>query len=337
MNRSVASTSGPTTHWASIGESTFAGGMWLLGWVHRLLGRLPFRVCVYPVVFYYWATRPLARRASIEYLRRMQAVHGVFENEPGMLTSLRHFASFAETILDKTLALSGRYPAQAIRLDVCNELAATLHSRRGGLFVTAHVGCVELSQFLASAHPDLHLTVLVHTAHAEQFTRMMRRLNPLSKLTFIQVTDVSADTAIMLNERVERGEFVAIVGDRVPVSGARHAPARFLGHEAPFPIGPYILGALLKCPVFMLTCLRDHPAGHTLRCTLLAEQIVLPRGQREAALVQCTQRYASELEGLLRRTPLDWFNFFDFWNQGSANQPATPSVARPASPHRPPP
>lgn len=327
----------PTRHWASIGESTFAGGMWLLGWVHRLFGRLPFRVCVYPVVFYYWASRPLARRASVEYLRRMQAAHGVFEREPGMLTSLRHFASFAETILDKTLALSGRYPARAIRLDVCDELTDTLRGKRGGLFVTAHVGCVELSQFLASAHPDLHLTVLVHTAHAEQFTRMMRRLNPLSTLTFVQVTDVSADTAIMLNERVERGEFVAIVGDRVPVSGPRHAPAQFLGHEAPFPIGPYILGALLKCPVFMLTCLRDHPTGHTLRCALLAEQIVLPRGQREAALVQCTQRYATELESLLRRAPLDWFNFFDFWSQGSASLPATPAAAQPASPHRSPP
>lgn len=316
-------------HWASIGESTFAGGMWLLGWVYRLFGRLPFRICVYPVVFYYWATRPLARRASAEYLQRMQAAHGVFETAPGMLTSLRHFASFAETILDKTLALSGRYPARHIRLDVCDELAQALQSKRGGLFVTAHVGCVELSQFLASAHPDLHLTVLVHTAHAEQFTRMMRRLNPLSTITFIQVTDVSADTAIMLSERVERGEFVAIVGDRVPVSGARHAPAQFLGHEAPFPIGPYILGSLLKCPVFMLTCLRDHAQGHTLRCAVLADQIVLPRGQREAALTQWTQRYAGELEGLLRRAPLDWFNFFDFWHQGSASLPPSPHRSPP--------
>jgi predicted LPLAT superfamily acyltransferase len=316
-------------HWASIGESTFAGGMWLLGWVYRLFGRLPFRICVYPVVFYYWAAKPLARRASAEYLQRMQAAHGVFETDPGVRTSLRHFAAFAETILDKTLALSGRYPARHIHLDVCDELAEALHSKRGGLFVTAHVGCVELSQFLASAHPELHLTVLVHTAHAEQFTRMMRRLNPLSTITFIQVTDVSADTAIMLSERVERGEFVAIVGDRVPVSGARHAPAQFLRHEAPFPIGPYILGSLLKCPVFMLTCLRDHKSGHTLRCALLGEQIVLPRGQREAALAQWTQRYASELEGLLRRAPLDWFNFFDFWNQGSAGLPPSPHRSPP--------
>ncbi len=327
MSRQHAQTQAPAQHWANIGESTFAGGMWLLGWVHRLLGRLPFRICVYPVVFYYWAAKPLARRASIEYLRRMQAAHGVFKTEPGMLTSLRHFASFAETILDKTLALGGRYPAEAVHLDVCEPLVQALRSKRGGLFVTAHVGCVELSQFLASAHPDLHLTVLVHTAHAEQFTRMMRRLNPLSTLTFVQVTDVSADTAIMLNERVERGEFVAIVGDRVPVSGSRHVPARFLGFDAPFPIGPTILGALLKCPVFMLTCLRGHPThptGHTLRCSLLAEQVVLPRGQREAALAHYAQRYASELEGLLQRAPLDWFNFFDFWNQGSASLHRSP-------------
>lgn len=326
-----AAISRPPRHWAQIGESTFIGGIRLLGWVHRLLGRLPFRVCVYPVVFYYWATRPLARHASLDYLRRMQSAHANFDRQPGVPDSLRHFASFAETILDKTIALSGRYPPGAIRLDVCDELEHALHGQRGGLFVTAHVGCVELSQFLASAHPGLRLTVLVHTAHAEQFTRMMRRLNPLSTITFVQVTDVSADTAMMLNERVERGEFVAIVGDRVPVSGARYTGARFLGHDAPFPIGPYVLGALLKCPVFMLTCLRNPASGatrgHTLRCSLLADQITLPRGQREAALAQWAQRYASQLEALLARAPLEWFNFFDFWNQGAA--------APAAGPHRP--
>jgi predicted LPLAT superfamily acyltransferase len=53
-------------HWARVGESSFVLGMWLLYGVHRLLGRLPFRLCLYPVVLWYWATRPLGRRAPLQ-------------------------------------------------------------------------------------------------------------------------------------------------------------------------------------------------------------------------------------------------------------------------------
>ena len=42
-------------HWSSIGEETFAGGMWLLYVLFRVGGRLPFRIVLYPVVLWYWA------------------------------------------------------------------------------------------------------------------------------------------------------------------------------------------------------------------------------------------------------------------------------------------
>jgi predicted LPLAT superfamily acyltransferase len=94
-------------HWAGIGESTFVAGMWFLYAVHRVFGRVPFLLCLYPVVLYYWATRGLARRASRQYLERLSLFRG--GPVPTWRSSVRHFLSFADTILDKTLALSGRY------------------------------------------------------------------------------------------------------------------------------------------------------------------------------------------------------------------------------------
>lgn len=172
--------SGRGQHWAEIGESTSVGGILLLCAVHRWLGRSPFRVCVYPVVLVHWLLNGTARRASLQYLRRAHAHLGVPAEAPGMRHSLHHFAMFAETLLDKILALGQRYPVDRVRMHREGVLAR-VRSGQGGLIVTGHLGCLELCQVMAEQVPGLRLTALVHTAHAERFNRMMRRLDATTR------------------------------------------------------------------------------------------------------------------------------------------------------------
>ena len=120
--------------------------------------------------------------------------------------------------------------------------------------------------------------------------------------------------AMALGRRVAAGGFVAIVGDRVPVNSERVAHADFLGHRAPFPVGGYVMASALGCPVYTLSCLH-HGDGYRVRFDLFAERISLPRGARDAALQDCAHRYAQWLEQQVTQSPLDWFNFFPFWDQ----------------------
>lgn len=301
-------------HWAHIGESTCAGGLWLLYHLHRLLGRRAFRLCLAPVIVYYWATRPIARRASREYLRRVEQALGALGEAPGRRHELRHLTAFAESILDKLLAWSGRYRFERVKVSGGDALRAMIERGEGGLFVTAHVGCPELCQAMAERVPGLRLTALVHTRHAERFDRLLRRLAPDARLQLLQVTDIDAGTAALLAQRVARGEFVAIAGDRVPVTASKTAVVPFLGRDAQLPVGPYVLAALLKCPLYLLSCLRDGD-GYALRIEPLAPQVVLPRAQRAAALQRQAAAFAARLEALLARAPYQWFNFHAFWDQ----------------------
>lgn len=299
-------------HWAHIGESTCAAGIWFLYGVHAVVGRRVLRVLLWPVVLFYACTQPGARRASLEYLGRMQEVHGVIGSAPGMRHWLWHLMSFAETLVDKLLATAGRYRWAALRVEGQAQVDALVAQRRGALLVTAHVGCLELCQALAARLPQLKLTVLVHTKHAERFNRILRRLNPANRVELLQVTEVNAATAVELERRVRAGEFVAIAGDRIPVGGGRTATVPFLGQPAAFPVGAYVLASLLACPLLMLGCVREG-AGHTVRFEMLAERLVLQRADREAALQQWATLFAQRLEALLVRAPYDWFNFFPFW------------------------
>jgi predicted LPLAT superfamily acyltransferase len=300
-------------HWATLGETTFVAGIRFLCAIERLLGRWPFRLCLAPVVLCHWVFNATARRASRQYLTRLHAHVAPFPQAPGIGTSLRHFAWFAETLLDKILASHGRYPADKVRID-SQVMVAHMVRGQGGVIVTAHLGCLELCQVLVDTVPGVRVTALVHTAHAEDFNRLLKRLNPASRVELMQVTSLDASLAMRLGERIAAGEFIAIAGDRVPVGGGRTVAAPFLGHPAPFPVGPYVLAAALGCSMFTLACLHEGD-GYRMAFQPFAERVLLPRATRTSALRTYATQYATWLEEQVRRSPLDWFNFFPFWDQ----------------------
>lgn len=299
-------------HWADWNEVTFVAGIRMLFAIHRHFGHWPFRLCLWPVVTAYWLAHSPARRASQDFLSRWRSHTAASAPR----SSLAHFLCFADAILDKLLAMSGGFPRERLRKGEIEAVSACLREGRGGVLVTAHMGCLELCQAAAEWVPDLRLTVLVHTRHAEKFNALLQRLRPGLPVRLLQVTEVGPGTATDLARRVADGEFVAIVGDRVPVGGGRCAEASFLGAPARFPLGPWVLAGLLQCPVFLLSCLREAD-GSTYRLDIhpLAGRIEMPRARRAEALQQWVQRYAQWLERQLAPDPYQWFNFFSFWNQ----------------------
>ena len=309
----------PQTHWAAMGESTFVFGIWLLYGVHRVFGRWPFRICLYPVVVLHWSLRPTVRRASREYLSRIEAATGALGHAPRLRDSLRHVALFAETMLDKLLAVAGRYPFTRVRTRGREQLYDHLRGVRGAVIVTAHIGCLELCRAMAEQRAA-KLNILVHTRHAAQFNRVLQRLSPQHAVALIEVSEIGAATAVLLANKIEAGEFVVIAGDRVPLSASQTVAVDFLGHAAPFPVGPYVLASLLKCPLFLLGCVHDG-ASYCVHVECLAQQVVLPRAHRDDALREHAQRYAEALTRLLAGSPYDWFNFFPFWEQRHAHAP----------------
>ncbi len=296
-------------HWASINEISFVAGMRLMFWICRVFGRWPFRVVLYPVLGWYLLSKPRPRRASQAYLRRVASYTSTAA--PGVL---RHFAAFGESILDKMLLWSGLFKLDTVDVHGGDLIVDAAAAGRGGLVICAHLGNLELCRVLSRRRHDIKLTVLVHTKHAQAFNDMLARLNPASRLNLLQVTEMSPATAMLLSERVARGEFVVIAGDRIPVShNPRVALADFMGAPAPFPVGPYVLANLLQCPVFLLFSIRQGSRS-ALYFEAFRDAVRIPRQDRDAAFQQLAGDYARRLEHYCLRAPLQWFNFYDFWH-----------------------
>jgi predicted LPLAT superfamily acyltransferase len=314
--RSAAELAAARPHWALLEERGVYLGLRATLLTYRLFGRLGFALLLYPIIAYYFLLGTSARRASLAYLARVAAQPGglaVLGGAPGWRHAFRHMLCFGEAILDKVVTWTGDIGLADLDFVDHQAFDELCRQGHGGVLIASHLGNVEVCRALGRQQRGLKINVLVHTRHSETFNRLMRDVSAASTMSLIQVTEVGPDTAIMLKERVARGEFVVIVGDRTPPGpSARVNWVPFLGRPAPFPQGPFYLAAMLRCPVLLIFCLK-RAGRYRLYLEPFCDATDIARRERAAAIEQWIARYAARLEDFCLRYPYQWFNFFDFW------------------------
>jgi predicted LPLAT superfamily acyltransferase len=301
------------TDWGGLKEVGSAWGLTFLYKLYRIFGRWPFRLALAPVLLYFFLFKPGPRRASMQFLRKAHALGGLKE-KPDWVTGLKHSYSFAESVLDKLIAVHGGFGLKDVDFEGREAVVERLQRKQGVLFIGAHLGNMDLCRVLSHSRNDMSLQVLVHTRHAENFNRLMRRINPATQVKLHQVTQIGPAEAAWLADRVEQGECLMTAGDRVPPGGGRTVSVDFMGEAAEFAQGPWVLASLLGCPVFLLFCSRVD-GRYRLSVEPFAEKVVLERGRREAAVAELVSRYARRLEHHALLSPLQWFNFYGFWDK----------------------
>ncbi|HDT3686986.1 glycosyltransferase [Klebsiella aerogenes] len=306
-------------HWARQQEVKGLWGMRLMLLVWRLLGRKAFSLLLYPVVGVYWLTAATARRASQQWITRVREQLAA-RQMPILptLTSYRHFQRFGEAMLDKIASWRGELQfGRDVVFTAGAEETLNISDPRGKLLLVSHLGDVEACRALAQLQGGKTINALVFSENAQRFKQIMTEMAPQAGLNLMPVNDIGPDTAILLQEKLDRGEWIAIVGDRIAVNPQRGGEwrvcwSRFMGQAAPFPQGPFILAAILRCPVNLLFALRQQ-GKLRIYCEPFADPLLLPRADRQQALQHIIDRYAERLEHYALQSPLDWFNFFDFW------------------------
>jgi predicted LPLAT superfamily acyltransferase len=302
-------------HWSRIQERGTALGLRLTLWTYRLFGARALRFLTEFVAAYFFATGGAARRASRTYLARLFERSGPLPDlprPPRLRDSYRHVRAFAHSYVDRFLAWVDKgereigFPEEAA-------FRAQLASGQGALFLSAHLGNLDMLRGLGAARGYKGLNAVIYSDHVVRFQSLLKGINPDYELDLIHARDADPGTAMLLQERIAKGESLFIVGDRPPAAeNGRTLQVPFLGKAAPFPIGPLFLAHLLQCPVYLFFCVKEG-TRYTIRMERFADRITLPRRDRDEALRTWLERYVSAVEAQCRATPFQWFNFYDFW------------------------
>ena len=307
-------------HWSEEEECTSPLGVRILYGLYRTLGRLPFWFVTVWVVLWFRLADRRARDTSMTYLQHAHA-YGLIPKAPTRWTSFLHTFQFADTILDKFVALWGDGSAPKLTIEDDQLVFDAIKGGRGCVILCSHMGCTEALMHHGSAWGERPIIALVHTANTKRFNETIRRSGSLKNLTFMEVEKLRDPASVYaLDEAVENGALVFIAGDRTPVHGDSHAvcPLHFLGREACFPSGGVMLANLFHAPLLTMTSWREEsatlmhpnrPSRYHVRFRLLSGRVSLPRKNRQEAAAELLQGYVDELEHALRESPKN-----QYWN-----------------------
>ncbi len=301
-----------------MGERGADWGPALMATIYRTLGRGVCLAVLAPVIFYFYLAGAKQRRASQDYLARVWRVSGR-AGRPGHWHGLLHFFAFGESLIDKFAAWIGHIDRDDVEAMASPGFEALRDDPRGALILSAHVGATEIIRAIASRHERRRVNVVYHTTNAKQYNDMIKRFAPNSRVALIEAGNFDVTTAMTLSEAVGRGEWVVMMGDRMPVKASmRGVKVDFLGAPAFMPQGPFVLAAALRCPIYLMFCTKQNNR-HRVQVSLMNDETAsMPRHNRKQALQALVERFARALEALVVAAPYQWFNFYDFWAKPEA-------------------
>jgi predicted LPLAT superfamily acyltransferase len=259
---------------------------------------------LYPITAYFLLSARTARRVSYDYLQHARGRPAHWWNV------FHHFHFFAATILDRIYLLRGEFDRFDVTLHGTEILHPQTENGGGCILLGSHLGSFEVLRTLGVTR-NFHLKVLMDIEHNENITRFLDALNPEIAHTVI-VPDRS-DTLLRVKESLDAGFLIGTLGDRV-TKNDKTVPCRFFGAAATFPAGPFIIAAVMHCPIVLFFGLYRGGNRYEIHFEQFADKVLLDRARRADELQQWVQRYADRLEHYTRLAPFNWFNFYPFWD-----------------------
>jgi predicted LPLAT superfamily acyltransferase len=298
--------------WAKMPERGSLCGIRIVLFLLNTVGYGVAVVTLIPIVGYFFLTGRTARRASLAYLQRLHRAHPEVSGPPSLRKSYVHHLHFAFMLLDRIWLWQGKLVK--FHFHVHGREYLQRQDGKGVLLLGAHVGSFDALRALSLAE-GLKIHVVMHRGHAQKINAIMNALHPHTNLRVIELVPGDMEMIFALKAHVDRGEMIAILGDRIPPYGKQRVSwLPFLGAEAPFPQHAWLLASLLECPICLTIALRIGYRQYRVLAEPLVERVELPRTEREERLQRYIEQYARRLEELCCAHPYQWFNFYDFWN-----------------------
>lgn len=300
----------PERAWMERPEKGTAAGIRFVLALVKIFGRGGARLFLRALIFYYALFARAAVRAAREYQARLR---GVEPAAIGFRAVYRQILSFAETALDRVFLVRGETSRFEFTHTGIEHLTRLRAEGRGAILLGAHLGSFEAMRHVGGAQ-EFKINILAYFENARRITAFLEEAGADFRGRVIAIQPGNPGYIFAVQEAIERGEFVAVLGDRIGVN-EKTVTVDFLGAPARLPIGPYTMAAILRCPIYLTFGLYTSPRRYDLYCEPLCERLELPRKERGAVIAKVAQSYAQRLEHYCRLRPDNWFNFFDFWGR----------------------
>ena len=315
-----------TLHWAQ--EKEVVSSNRPLMFTFALVKHLPEPLVLsfaYPVAFFYYLTSKRARSVARLYQQNLKAYTG--GKCPKRISPFSQILSFSMTIIEKMEGWLGRFSYERLVFheDDSTEFLQRLDEGKGAIVFASHLGNMELLRSMTSfdrtgVSRQIPVTIIMEMKSTEQFNKILMEINSKAALNVISTSEIGPASMEKIQDTLEAGGLVVFAGDRTSSNAnTRHRCIKvpFLGKEAEFPYGVFLIPALLELPVYYMFGLRMKNASLSPKYNIFVEKSKIDlhcsRKERDGRLKELCAEFAGKLEKFCKEFPYQFYNFYDFW------------------------
>ena len=277
----------------------------------QILPEFILKLIVKIVVWFYYIFSKNERENIAEFRRNLSEFDGAQTLKGTSVFS--HFEAFGGAICDKFRVWKGKIKDDELEIiDLERIKSELIGAQKGQILLTAHLGNVEICKALGARVDGFRMVILAYDKNSREFNEVLKHISQNDgSVRMMLVNELDVAAMLELKNIVESGEHIGIMGDRTPLGGDKAARVKFLGKEANFNYGPYLIAGILGVKISSLWCQKIE-GKFRIELVPLASTVKLGR-DKAAAVREYLQIYVRELENRCKQTPVQWFNFFDFW------------------------
>ncbi|KFF07347.1 LpxL/LpxP family acyltransferase [Flavobacterium reichenbachii] len=256
---------------------------------------------LYFVASYYFLFLRKNNRASFYYFKE-RLKFSYFKSKKMVFKS---YYTFGQTIIDKIAISAGMRNSFSYEFDGIEILKNLLAEKKGGVLISAHVGNFEIAEhFLGDIDINFQINLVTTDLEHSDIKTYLETVTNKPTVKFIIIKE-DLSHIFEINAALANNELVCFTGDRY-FEGTKSLSEKILGEEANFPAGPFLIASRLKVPVVFVYVMKEA----NLHYHLYAREATVKHRDEKALL----KEYISSVENILQKYPLQWFNYFDFWN-----------------------
>ncbi|MFO0414108.1 MAG: lipid A biosynthesis acyltransferase [Bacteroidota bacterium] len=254
--------------------------------------------CIWVSLYFFLVVRT-KRNALIRFYK-----HGLgYGNIKASLITIKAFYRFGQILIDRTALKTERKRMFSHSFENEAALVKIFEGGKGGFLFSGHVGNWENAGSLIGERITSKINIFMLDAEVESVKRFLDKNTETAKFNLIPLKE-DMSHLVSIHKALQRKELVALHADR-KLEGHKTIRLPFLNGVASFPAGPFIMAHKFKVPVTFVFAVKDKPTHYNLSATEPIQDFVSPE--------EIAKRYVQRLEEVVKGSPEQWFNFFDFY------------------------
>lgn len=268
----------------------------------RKLGIKVAYFVLYFVASYYFLFLKKSNKAIFYYFKERLG-YSYFKAKKMVFKS---YFTFGQTLIDKTAISAGLKNRFTYEFDGIEILKQLLAEKKGGVLISAHMGNFEVAEhFFAEIDLDCQINLVTTDQEHSVIKAYLESISEVkSTIKFIIVKE-DLSHIYDINNALAQNELICFTGDRY-FEGVKSLTVPLLGKEANFPAGPFLIASRLRVPVVFVYVMKEP----NLHYHLYAREANTKHRDERALL----DAYIESVESMINKYPLQWFNYFDFWD-----------------------